>query len=367
MTAVHSAVDAVHEASVDVIIAVHDSTRPVQRAIDSLQEDRRAGVSLTVSVVCHNISVEEIRSTLTPEAVATVRWLELHDGIRSAAGPFNHGIAQSTSRYVTVLGSDDYLEPGAIAAWVERAERAQLDAVIAPERHASGRLVRTPPLRPRRIGLLDGVRDRLAYRTAPLGLLRRAAVHDLQLRFTPALATGDDQEFTARLWFSGARIAYAHGSPRYVVGDDARSRVTLADRPMDEELRFVAELIDSRWFGAQPVAVRAALAIKMTRVHLFSAASRRVTTGGWTESDARFVRRLLLALRVAAPAFERPLSLADRRVIDAIEGGTAQQIARSSASRRRFGAPTTLITRDVRGQFAVEGPIRFMLASALLS
>ena len=35
-------------------------------------------------------------------------------------------------------------------------------------------------------------------------------------------------------------------------------------------------------------------------------------------------------------------------------------------ARRRFGRPETLVTRSVSGMFAVEGPVRFIAASALL-
>lgn len=352
---------------VDVIIAIHDPARPLQRAIDSLRAQRLDDGVLTITVVCHNLAAAEVRGILEPEVIESVRLLELRDGIRSAAGPFNYGIAQSQARYVAVMGSDDYLEPGAISSWLERAERDELSAVIAPQRHASGHPIRTPPVRPWRAGLLDGVRDRLAYRTAPLGLLRREVVDRLDLQFAPRLSTGEDQSFSAGLWFSGEPIAYAHHSPRYVVGDDAPSRVTLQDRPMEDELRFVRELVDDPWFVESALAVRRSLAVKMTRVHLFSAATRRVERGSWSEADRRFLARLLDDMRTSAPGFERPLSIADRRMIDAIVAvDAAGDILQRSRARRRFGRPATLITRDPRGQFAVEGPIRFMAASALL-
>jgi len=351
-------------ALVDVIIAVHDASRPLQRAVDSVT----GTPGVTVTVVCHNIDRAEIAATLTAPAVDAVRFLELSDGVRSAAGPFNHGIAASRASYVSIMGSDDYLEAGAIAAWAEKAERESLTALIAPERHASGRTVRTPPVRPFRRGLLDGVKDRLAYRTAPLGLVRREAVGRLGLEFAPGLATGDDQVFSAKLWFSGERIAYARRAPRYVVGDDAGERVTLAPRALSDELRFVDELIGDPWFAHLPRASRAALAVKLARVHLFSAASRVSDRDEWTDSDRWFLTGLVGRLEKAAPGFARPLSLADRRLLDTLAGGGApsDDIRALCAARRRFGLPSTLIARDVRGQFAIEGPLRFAVASALL-
>lgn len=350
--------------AVDLIIAVHDPSRPLQRAVDSVT----GTPGVTVTVVCHNISRDEIAATLTGEALDAVRLLELSDGIRSAAGPFNHGIAASRATYVSIMGSDDYLEPGALAAWTAQADRESLTALIAPERHASGRPVRTPPVRPFRRGLLDGVKDRLAYRTAPLGLVRREAVGRLGLEFAPGLATGDDQAFSAKLWFSGEAVAYAHRAPRYVVGDDAEQRVTLAPRALSDELRFVDELLGDPWFARLSPAPRTALAIKLTRVHVFSAASRLSDRDEWTEPDRRYLTGLLRRLESAAPGFARPLSIADRRLLDALAAGGARggDIRALCAARRRFGRPSTLVARDLRGQLAVEGPLRFAVASALL-
>ena len=81
-------------------------------------------------------------------------------------------------------------------------------------------------------GDLDPVRDRLAYRTAPLGLLKRETVERLGLRFPEGLPTGEDQAFSARLWFEGRGLRYAAGAPRYVVGADAVTRVSTTPRPL---------------------------------------------------------------------------------------------------------------------------------------
>lgn len=86
---------------------------------------------------------------------------------------------------------------------MHRAAETGADAVLARIESADGTLTRTPPARPRRRHRLDPVRDRLAYRSAPLGLLRRATIERLGLRFPTGLSTGEDLPFTTRLWTAG--------------------------------------------------------------------------------------------------------------------------------------------------------------------
>lgn len=353
---------------VDLVIAVHDSSRPLERAIRSvLEPDASHGPWLRITVVCHNIGREEIEATLSPDVSRSVRFLELFDGIHSAAGPFNYGIAEARARYVSIMGSDDYLEPGALATWLARAERDSLIAVIPAERHAAGGKVRTPPVRPWRKGLLDAVKDRLAYRTAPLGLIQRQAVDRLGLHFMPDVGTGEDQLFSAKLWFSGERIGYAHGDPKYVVGDDAISRVTFTQRAFRDELRFIDELVVDCWFHELGNQEQLAIVTKLVRIHVFASVTSRSEKNVWSDEDRAYLTGLLGRLAQRFPGFERPLSIADRRLIESLGVDTAlARVGELARARRRFGWPTTVLTRDPRGLFAVDGPIRFMIASALL-
>lgn len=356
--------------AVEVVIAVHDPTRPLERAVSSvLGSPVNQGGGVRVTVVCHNTDSTAIATTLSDRSRTAVRMLELNDGIRSAAGPFNLGLDAAEGEWVSIMGSDDFHEPGAIAAWLAMGEQHDLAAVIAPERHASGALVRTPPIRPFRPGrILDPVKDRLAYRTAPIGLLRRETIDRLQIRLTPGLATGEDQGFTARLWFSGERIGFARSAPRYVVGDDARERTTLAPRPLADELQFIERLIESSWFAGRVLVERRALAVKLVRVHVFSAVSRWCEADAWTAADRLFAQRLLQAIGKRANGFDRPLSIADHRLLRALADPAVplSTVAVLARRRRAFGTPGTLLTPDVRGLCAVEGPVRMMAASALL-
>src|SRR5690554_718408 len=153
-------------ALIDVIVPVHDPARSLERTLSSLRMSTamQVGTDLAVTVVCHNVPAEDIRQTLSPDASTEVSFIELHDGIYSPAGPKNFGFAETSSRYVSFIDSDDYLEPGALDAWLQMAESQALSAVIPVERHSDGRLIRTPPIRPWNRRSLNGVRDRLAYR-----------------------------------------------------------------------------------------------------------------------------------------------------------------------------------------------------------
>jgi hypothetical protein len=354
---------------VDVIIPVHDAGRPVDRAIRSVLDNRiLSSGGLAVTVVCHNISAEAIAATLSPEARAASTLLELRDGLHSPAGPKEHGRGLTSAPYLSFLDSDDFLEPGALDAWVALAERDRLTAIIPPERHAAGGVIRTPPVRPGVHRRRDAVRDRLAYRSAPLGLLRRAGLDRVNVHFTPGLASGEDQQFTLRLWFSGEPIAYSRRVPAYVVGDDARERVTFARRPLVDETRATDLLLSGGWLSTLSLRERRAIAIKTVRVHLFGAAHARAMSGSWNLDDAAAMREQIAGLDASAPGFDRPFAIADRRLLDALRAGVAEPavIARLAHARRRFAHPRTWFARDLRGQFAIEGPIRFMAASALL-
>jgi hypothetical protein len=354
---------------VDAVVAVHDPSRPIARAVQSLTESGlRPGEEVRITVVCHNVPAEQISEQLSHLHVPGLRFLSLDDGIHSPAGPFNAGIDAATARYVSILGSDDHLEPGALASWLKLTDDGASDAVIAPQVHAGGATVRTPPVRPLRRGVLHPLKDRLVYRTAPLGLLGRSAIDRLSLRFPAELLTGEDQSFSARLWFDGRGLRYASRAPRYVVGADAVTRVTTTPRPLRDQCAFVDQLIADPWFAARTAPERRAIAVKIVRVHVFEAARTRIETAAWSAGDHEYASALLQKLRDVAPGFERALSLADRRTVDALVdlGSVAAEIGALSRARRRFGRPSTLVTRDAAAILAVDGPLRFMAASALL-
>ncbi|GAA1628990.1 glycosyltransferase family 2 protein [Georgenia ruanii] len=356
---------------VDVVIAVHTPTRPIARAVASVLDgngalDGRPG-AVRLTVVCHNIGADVIAAKVPAGHRERVRFLEHRDGLRSAAGPFNAGMRDSDGEFVSIMGSDDTLEPGAVASWVALARRTGAETVVSRLVRGAGRaVVPTPPARPWLRGLADPVADRLSYRSAPLGLVATAARRRLGAELVEGLPVGDDVPYVTRLWFE-TRVAVARRGPAYVIGEDAADRVTYAARPIAVELAFVHHLLDQEWFAAYPLPARRAVAAKLARIHLFGAIYHRQELSSWTPQERADLTRVVIHLAAAAPGYARVLSIADRRVLDAALAPEvpASDLVAAARARRRHGRPTTLITRDPRGLLAAEGPVRFMAASAM--
>ncbi|MBZ2196455.1 glycosyltransferase family 2 protein [Occultella gossypii] len=353
------------EVGVDVIIAVHSRERPIARAVRSVLDRNGEGVRLTV--VCHNIGADEIRPLLDAHHRDKVRFLEHTDAHRSASGPFNAGIDAATAEYVSIMGSDDTLLPGAIASWFWLARRTGADAVMA--RLVLGlehRIVRSPPTRPLRRRDLDPVADRLSYRSAPLGLVSRAAIIRLGLRLEEGAQVGGDVGFVTRLWFGGKTV-FDRWGPAYVIGEDAGDRVTYVQRPIKAELRFLRHLVRQPWFEELSLEQRRAACVKYIRIHLFGAVHNRTDPEFWTPSERAALAKVARRLLNAAPGVEAVLSITDRRLLDEILGqrDDAELLISLALQRRRHGRPATLVTRDLTQLFAADAPLRMMGASIL--
>lgn len=399
---------------VDVVVAVHDERRAFVRAVRSALADgdpgtpragrvtgaARAGgssrVEVRVSVVAHNLEADVVRARLEAEGLGgsladgRVRVLELADGVPSPSGPFTLGLEQAEARYVSIMGSDDHLEPGALTAWFALGEARSSAAVLAPMRLDSGRLVRSPVPRPFAgrfwAAPLDPVRDRLAPRSAPLGLLRREMVERLGLRLVPGLRTGEDIPFSARLWFSGERLDLDRRAPAYVIGTDAHERVSTSPRPVPEELAAVRILRAAPWVEALGARERRALAVTMLRVHVLGAVTRRVVRGTWVlrgrgenptvvpderEADVatgpqdvvvgevRWLGDLARDWVDLAPGALDPLSRADRLVLDALlSGADAQGVLAAGQARAAAGRVATILPARWRHVADREGTLR---------
>ncbi|MCD2444060.1 glycosyltransferase family 2 protein [Agromyces sp. SYSU K20354] len=345
---------------VDVVIAVHDPRRAIARAVGSVLTS--SGVA-RVLVVCHNTPVDGIAAGLGRIADdRRVRLEPFDDGIGSPAGPFNRGLELATARFTAIMGSDDELAEGAIDAWIATADRHGADVVIPAMRYAGGRRVPTPPTRPGRATRLDGVRDRLAYRTAPIGLVARERFG--ALRFTPGLATGEDLAYSTRLWFSGAGIARVGSGAEYVIHDDA-VRVTFTHRPIEDELAAVTGLVSDEWVTALPSRSREALAVKLWRISVFGAVHHR--SGNWTPDDRRALAAVADAIEGLAPGAVAVLSRAELALRRAIADPTASDddLDARSRARRRFATPASLIPANPLRVAAREAPLRFAFATWL--
>ncbi|HXF01694.1 MAG TPA: glycosyltransferase [Arthrobacter sp.] len=349
----------------EIVIAVHTADRPVRRAVESVLASAPGRVGATV--VCHNMVPGPVREQLAglPE---TVRLLELADGIPSPAGPFNYGLDQARAGFVGIMGSDDTLEPGAVSAWLDAAYATGAAAVIAPVRYRGGARILTPRARVFRGPLVDPLRDRLAYRTAPLGLIRREAVSRLGLRLSQGLRTGEDLEFGLRLWFSGEKIAYPAHAPAYLVGQDADERVTAAVLPLSSQFQDVTSLVSGSWFQTLPAAQREAIAVKLLRGHVISAALRRGEQFAWGAEDRQAVSAVVRSLTAAAPGAPRLLSAPDERLLlvlrDAVSGG---KISAEVRRRAAAGALQRTFTRRWLANLRREAPLRTNLNSLVVT
>ncbi len=352
------------EPVVDLVVAVHSPQRPVERAVASVLDHTRAPVR--VSVVCHETDPAPIRDRLGALCDdPRLRLIEHRDGVRSPSGPFNRGLDEATAPFTSIMGSDDHLEPGAIDSWLRRQRRESADVVITRLRHAAGSYVPTPVARPFRTGGLDGVRDRLAYRSAPLGLVRRAAFGDLRL--TAGAPVGGDIAYVLTLWFSGRRVSYDRGGPAYVIGDDASDRVTFAPKPIDREFVYLDSLLGGEWFHRLPRSARRAYATKFLRVQVFGAVHNRPEPDFWTSAERTALRGVVLRLLETSPDAAAPLSFADRRLLDAVldVDVPVDELQARGVARRRFRRPAALIPRELSRLLDREAPLRFMIASVL--
>lgn len=325
--------------TVDVLIAVHDPNRPVERAIRSVVrqiDDCRVDVNARVRVqlIIHNTAPAPVLSRLDSELQACVDVQVFEDGIASPAGPFNAGLDSSSATYVVTMGSDDALEPGTLPAWIARARKTEANAVIASLRTSEG-VVLTPYMRPCPRTYLDPLKDGLAYRTAPLGLLRRERLEQIGFRYTSGgHLNGEDVEPGLRLWFTGERIVYPYRSPCYRVFDDmGASRATSALGAMEREVGFLPQLLNQEWLRTAPRAVRAAVAVKIARAQLIGAIVRRVQHARaasdwadfdrelpfntlWNAADAHFVARSTQALQAISEGGLISLSWWEQRLLE---------------------------------------------------
>ncbi|MGW9627092.1 glycosyltransferase family 2 protein [Microbacterium sp. NPDC055521] len=346
----------------DVVVAVHNTSRPIDRAVGSILDGTDAAVRVTV--VCHGLSSDAIGDRLGSRADhPSVRLVEHHDEVASPAGPFNAGLDLASAEFTAVLGSDDELEPHAIDAWLATARRTGARAVICRQRFVSGKLARTPITRPWRSRGLDPVEDRLAYRTAPLGLISR---HDFShIRFSDGLTTGEDIAYGLHVWFSGAAISFARHDPGYIVHDEATvDRVTSPIRDPEDEFAFLPHVIETSWFDRLSIESKTSIGIKLLRSHVVPAVLARSQRAKLEESDAAAFTTIVNRIGSAtARRSMEVLSRRDARLLDALGHGSEAVSAASEAYRRRVPA-AALLPNAPRRIFDRESPPRLLAAAA---
>jgi hypothetical protein len=356
----------VPEYAVDVVIPVHSRERPVERAAASVLDGTSAPVRVTV--VAHNIDPGVIRDRLGALADdPRLRLLELRDGIPSPAGPMNLGFARATAPFVALLGSDDEFAPGAIDSWLALQRETGADAVLARIRLANGGTDPYPPVRGgRRARRLDGERDRLAYRSAPLGIVSRERFPGLRL--TEGLGSGEDLAYSLTVWFTGRDLAYDLRGPAYVVNGDASDRVTSAARPLEQDFAFLDAIERLPWFATAAPAARRAIVVKLFRIHFFDALRVRLGSDDGLRANRDGFVGLAERLEGLAPGSIRLLSAADRRVLDALRAPAtgAARLRELVSARQRFPAPSTMAPRNPLLALHRQAPFRTLLAGALV-
>lgn len=356
------------EADVDVVVAVHDLTRWIDRAVTSalsgISTNGRTprGYRVRTVVACHELDPNEVAARLPQWTAPHTHLIPVCDGTPSPAGPFNAALDEVTARYLAVLGSDDWFADGALDAWVAHADREKADAVLARLVTQRGEVIRTPRTRPARHRRLDFVADRLAYRTAPLGLLRTSLVRGLGVRFTPGLTSGVDLEAGLRLWTSGTRIDLGGPAP-YMIGLDAGQRITERRRSVREELSAHRRLVDLPWLHELSEDQRRSIALKLLRIHLLAAVRRRPAAADWTVDDAAFVVELADDIMALAPGVTRGLHRADLLLLRSLtpDPGT---LAAASVRRGAAGRWDILLTPSPPHNLDREATLRAHLATA---
>jgi hypothetical protein len=344
---------------VDVVIACHDPARPIERAVRSVLADPGPPDAVRVTVVAHGIPGAPLADRLS-EVEGWWRVEEFADGIRSPAGPFNHGLALAEGEYCAVMGSDDFLEPGTMTRWIDHARREQPDALIGAIRIDGFPVMPNPLARVGRTRRLDAAKDRLFYRTAPLGLIRTATMRDMSLRMTEGVRVGEDFEFGIRLFAEASRLDFAAGSPCYVIGVDAAERTTHARLSVEETFAPIVRLLDAGIVRRLTPAHRLALAVKLVRVSVIGYARSRPRESDWDgEDEVVYLADLLARLVALAPRVLAPFNIQDRRVLDALRPGAdvrrvVAAVARAAAAGRR----ERWLTPDLVHSFARESTLR---------
>lgn len=348
---------------VEVTVAVHTASRPIARIVGSILNGTVAPVQ--VNVVAHNIDANRIRVNLgTLADDARVQILTLNDGISSPAGPMNYGISVSEAPFIAVAGSDDEFAPGAIDSWLALQAKTAADVVLARIQLVSGRTDPYPPVRNgRRTSALNARKDRLHYRSAPLGLINRSS-HG-SLRFTEGLASGEDLAYTATLWFTSKNIAYDLAGPAYIGHDDASDRVTGAPpRRVVDDFAFLDAVEQAPWFAGLSNADRTALVVKYVRIHFFDAVLARTGDSRTLATHHEALLILLARLRSMSPNAFRLISRADSAALEALseDQPSVDLIRARLAARQSYRTANALLPSSLWLAFHRQAPLRTLSA-----
>lgn len=376
--------------SIEVVIPVHDVNRPLQRAIDSVlaqSEDLKGrSTSLLITVVAHNIEIATLQSHLRQETLASgqITWLQHNDNLRSPSGPRNAALDASVATFLSFLDSDDYLENGSLPAWLDAAKANDASAVIAPLRTPENTILHSPRIRSNKPKILDPLKDGLAYRSVPYGLLRRSSLAESNFRYAEGIGTGEDLATTLKLWFESGPIVYPYGAPAYCQTDDSGAgRVTSSVLSIADEFRWLESVISSNWLEKSPRKISSSVALKLMRVHGVGALRRRgqlalsassPELGNDVEPAQHGVKLWSVAERDSWAGVFRTLRELSRNNLAALsqrdwqlaqaaaEASTEAQLAAAVVRHESSGRAGELLTHNLASVFARESTLRHYLA-----
>ena len=346
--------------TVEVVIACHDERRPIERAVASVLQDEVAFDNVRVTVIAHGLPADVFEERLAG-VKGDWRVVAFHDGIRSAAGPFNRGLDLATADYIMVMGSDDFLEPGAMAAWLAHVRLERPSVAVFRMRIQGDPIMPNPLTRIGRTHHLDAASDRLFYRTAPLALIAREEIDRLGLRMTEDLRVGEDFDFGIRLWAFARRIDFLAHAGCYVIGTDAVERTTHAPLSIEQSLAAIVRLLDDDLPARLSAAHRRALAIKLVRTSVLAAVRSRPIAADWQGGDEEVaqLRGILLRILALAPHVLTPFSRQDRPVLDGLlKNPTVAQATADAAAADRAGRVRRWLTANPLHSFDHESTLR---------
>lgn len=373
-----SGADGKTQFTVDVVVPIHDPRRNFERMVRSALYEQKSAVR--VIAVLHNLTADqkhqvidrlravgEVETATDANANEGIRILVLDDGIPGPAAPFNLGLSAAESPWVSKGDSDDELAPGAIDHWVGIGEQTNADAVLARITDPTGVPAATPPMRNPRRTLLDPMKDRLYYRSSPMGLIRRQAIVDLGLEMATNAQTGEDIAFLAPLFSKGV-IASGIDGPGYLELDDAPTRATTTLRPISEDFKGVLAALEPKTIGQLSKKQRDALGTKLLRRDAKEIISKRLHDAEISAEDGLEIGRVIADILRSCPSALGNVSAADLVMLQKATHNSSDVAALTEALDAAQDYRSWKAIRPARliNFFSAQAPLRYHLASLRL-
>jgi len=300
---------------IEVVIPVHTLDRPIARAVASVIDEADAN-DVRALVVAHGIAGDDVRALLAELPGDQVQVLEFADGVRSASGPANFGLAHATGEYVMRMDSDDWLEPGFARAYIAYLRKhPSTDVLIPPMRTSGGQYLPVALPSWARSRDLRVTNDRLLYRTQPFALVNRELLMSAGFLYREGMATGEDLALGIWVWTHGQHIAMDRNLPAYVYTTDGVDRLTAQKYTFREMTDPLYDLLAMPWVSGLSRAIKRSLAIKYVRVAVLPTLRGLDASSAWASEDVARVRELVATLQSLSPGFTSRMSRDEARAI----------------------------------------------------